>query len=75
MKERKNIRCEIHCQKGKKIEAEFPADQGIYEAEGIHIEVTEEVRNGCQCGGIWVKMKNESCRENQNLRMEKPIRV
>lgn len=75
MTERKKIRCEIHCQKGKKIEAELSAEQGIYEAEGVHVEVTEEVKNGCRYGRIRVKMKNESCRENQNLRMEKPIRV
>lgn len=75
MIERKNIRCEIYCQKGKQIEAELSADQGIYETEGVHIEVLEEVRNGCRYGGIRIKMKNESCWENQNLRMKKPIRV
>lgn len=61
MIERKNIRCEIYCQKGKQIEAELSADQGIYETEGVHIEVLEEVRNGCRYGGIRIKMKNESC--------------
>ena len=75
MAEKKNIRCQIHCQKGKKIEAEFSINTGAYEKDGIHIEVTETVVDGCRYGEIRLNMKNESCRENFNLRMEKPLRV
>lgn len=75
MMEKKNIRCQIHCQKGKEINAEIPADTGIYENEGIRVEVKEDSVGGCQFGEIRLNMKNESCRENFNLRMEKPIRV
>ena len=80
MAEKKNIRCQIHCQKGKRIDAEismaFDAiDTGIYEKDGIRIEVKENTTDRCRFGEIRLNMKNESCRENFNLRMEKPIRV
>lgn len=75
MTEKKKFRCQIHCQKDKKISADIPADTGIYENEGIRIEVKENSVGGCQYGEIRLNMKNESCRENFNLRMEKPIRV
>ena len=80
MAEKRNIRCQIHCQKGKRIDAEISMalnaiDTGIYEKDNIHLEVTENVIDGCRCGEIRLNMKNESCRENFNLRMEKPIRV
>lgn len=41
MAEKKNIRCQIHCQKGRVIHAEFGRDTGVYDQEGIHIEVEE----------------------------------
>ena len=75
MEEKKNIRCQIHCQKGKEINAEFSIDTGIYEQDGIRIEVKDHATDGCRYGEIRLHMKNESCRENFNLRMEKPIRV
>ncbi len=75
MTEKNNIRCQVNCQKGKRIDAEIPMDTGIYEEEGIHIEVTEKNMEGCRLGEILLDMKNESCRENWNLRMEKPIRI
>ncbi len=71
----KNLKIEINCQKGKRIDAEFSADPGIYETESIRIEMAETITDGCRLGKIQLKMKNESCRENFNLRMEKPIRV
>ncbi len=73
--EKKNIRCQIFCQRGKRIDAEIPADTGWYEKDGVRIEVTEDAMNGCWCGKIRLNMKNESCRGNQNLSMEKPIRL
>lgn len=75
MTEKNNLRCQVNCQKGKRIDAEIPMDTGIYEEEGIHIEVTEKNMEGCRSGEILLDMKNESCRENWNLRMEKPIRI
>ncbi|MBD5395785.1 MAG: hypothetical protein HDR71_16325 [Lachnospiraceae bacterium] len=75
MTEKKNIRCQIYCQKGKKIDAEVSLDTGIYEKDGIRLEVKDKVIDGCRFGEIRLGMKNESCRENCNLRMEKPIRV
>ena len=75
MIEGKNLRCQIYCQKGKRIEADIPADTGIYEKEGIYIELIEEMTDGCQCGKIRLKMKNEACKENDNLRMERPVRI
>ena len=75
MTEKENIRCRIHCQKGKRIDAEFSMDTGIYEKDGIRIEVKDSVIDGCRYGEIRLSIKNESCRENFNLRMEKPIRV
>lgn len=71
----KKIRCQINCQKGKSINAEFSADTEIYEKENICIQVSQEVTNGCQCGKICLSIKNEACRENHNLRMEKPIQI
>ena len=71
-----NIRCQIQCQKGRSIVAEFPADTGVYDKEGVHLEVSEKrSENGCQCGEIRLSIKNESSRENYNLSMEQPIRV
>ena len=75
MMEKKNVRCQIHCQKGKRIDVEFPMDTGIYDEDGIHIEVKDNAADGCRYGEIRLNMKNESCRENFNLRMERPIRV
>lgn len=75
MAEKKNIRCQIHCQKGKRIDAELSVDTGIYEKDGIQIEVKDHMADGCRYGEIRLNIKNESCRENFNLRMEKPIRV
>ena len=80
MAEKRNIRCQIRCQKGKRIDAEISMafnaiDTGFYEKDNICLEVAENVIDGCRCGEIRLNMKNESCRENFNLRMEKPIRV
>ena len=75
MAEGKNIRCQIYCQKGKLIEAEFPADTGIYEEEGVRAQLTEKAADGCRFGEFRLNMKNESFRENDNLRAEKPIRL
>ena len=75
MAEKKKIRCQIHCQKDRKIDAEFSPDTGIYEKDGVCIEVREQVTEGCRFGEIRLNMKNESCRENFNLRMEKPVKV
>lgn len=74
MAERK-LRCQIYCQKGKMVEAEFSMDSGIHEKDGIYIEVKEGVSDGCRIGKLRLDMKNESCRENFNLRMEKPVTV
>ncbi len=75
MAEKKHIKCQIYCQKGKRIDAKLSTDTGIYEKEGIYIEVAEHEANGYRYGTIRLNMNNESCRENFNLRMEKPIRV
>lgn len=71
----KNIKCQVYCQKGKRIDAEFSVNMGTYEKDGIYVEIRDNVIDGCQYGEIRLNMKNESCRENFNLRMEKPIRV
>ena len=75
MAEKKKIRCQIHCQKDRKIDAEFSPDTGNYEKDGVFVEVREQVVDGCRFGEIRLNMKNESCRESFNLRMEKPVRV
>lgn len=75
MKEKKNIKIQINCQKGKRIDAEFSIDSGIYEADDIQIEVSETITDGCRLGKIRLQMKNEACRENFNLRMDKPIQI
>lgn len=74
MVEEKDFRCQIYCQKGKKIDTKFPINTEIYE-EGIHIGLIEKVIDGCQYGEIQLNIENESCRGNDNLRMEKPLRV
>lgn len=75
MDKEKNLRCEIRLQKGKRIDAEIPAHTGIYEKEGIYIEVAQKAFNGYQYGEIRLNIKNEACVENYNLEMEKPIKV
>ena len=75
MIDKKNLRCQIYCQKEKSIHAEFSIEPGIYETESIRIQVAESITGGCRLGKIRMNMKNEACRENFNLRMEKPIRV
>ena len=69
------IRCQIHCQKGKTIDAEFPSDTGVYEEEGIYVEIKEQDTGGCKVGEIRLDIKNGSCIENYNLRMDRPIKV
>ena len=71
----KNLKCQINCQKGKRIDAEFSVEPGIYETESVRIKVSEKITGGCRLGKIKLNLKNEACRENFNLRMEKPIRV
>ena len=75
MNREKAIRCQVYCQKGKSITAEISGDTGIYEKEGIRIEVREKAVEGCRLGEIRLDMENESCRENDNLRMERPVCV
>lgn len=75
MKDKKNLKCQINCQKGKRIDVEFSMESGMYETESVRIEVTENITDGCRLGKIRLNLKNEACRENFNLRMEKPIRV
>ena len=62
MAEKKSIKCQVYCQKGKKIDAELSADTGIYEKDNIRIEVIEKPEDGCRFGEIRLNMKNESCR-------------
>lgn len=71
----RNIRCQIRRQKGKEIDVEIPAHIGVYEKDGIHIEVSENSLNGCQYARIRLNIENNACTENDNLRTEKPIRV
>lgn len=75
MSETPKVRCEIYCQKGKSLNAVFPVNTGGYEQNGIRVNLTERTENGCRLGEISVRIKNESCRENDNLRMENPIRI
>ena len=70
----KNLRCQIYCQKGKRIDAEIPVNTGIYK-EGFRLELTEKEAEGCRFGEIRLNMKNEACTENHNLRAEKPVKV
>ena len=70
-----NIRCEIQFQKGKHIYAEFPVNEKGFSKDGFHIQVTEVSEDGCRIGKLSLHIKNESCRENANLDMEKPVRI
>lgn len=105
MKENRNVRCVIHCQKGKQVEAEVSMGMnesvdwagsmgaavsvntegsgdaagwgtaGVFEKDGVRLEVAEYADNGLRLGRLRLALKNESCRENFNLRMETPICV
>lgn len=87
MPETTDVRCEIYCQKGKFLNAAFslkvqtselsslPVHTGGYEKDGVRVTITEQEINGCQIGEISVHIRNESCRENDNLRAESPVRV
>lgn len=75
MEKEKRIRCQIFCQRGKTIEAELSADTKAYEGDGIWIWVSEREEGGCRLGKLRLEMKNESCRGNDNLRADRPIRV
>lgn len=75
MGEEKNIRCQIHCQKGRRIDAELSKDTGIYEKDGVYLEIKDRIIEEGRYGEIRLDMKNDSCGENSNLKMEKPIRV
>ncbi len=70
-----NIRCEIQFQKEKHIYAEFPMNTEGFLKDGFHIQVMEERKDACRFGKIYLHIKNESCRENANLKMEKPVRI
>lgn len=69
------IRCQVHCQKGKAMEAEISMDTGIYENQDMRIEVRMETKGGCCLSEIRLELYNQSCRDNQNLRMEQPVRI
>jgi hypothetical protein len=72
----KYVRCQINCQKGRRIEAEFPAEDRVYEQEDMRLSVAEHpAGKGVRYGTIRLNLKNESCRENKNLAMEKPVRL
>ena len=75
--EKKELKIQINCQKGKRIDARLPMDSGagLYEEEGVRIKVSETMTGRCRLGKIQLVMKNEACTENFNLRMEKPVRV
>lgn len=73
--EKRTIRCQVFCQRGKRIHAEISPDTGVYEGDGIRIEAAEERINGCRCGKFRLNMRNESCQGNLNLQMEHPIRL
>lgn len=75
MDAKRNVRVRIHYQKGKSADVELSINSGVYEAESICMEMTETAVDGCRLGEIHLTLKNEACRENFNLRMEKPIRV
>ena len=70
-----NIRCEIQFQKGKHIYAEFPVNEKGFSKDGFHIQVTEVSEDSCRIGKLSLHIKNESCRGNANLDMEKPVRI
>ena len=63
-----NIRCEIYCQKGKSIYGEFSLNSGVYEKDGIRIEITENIGEGVRKGRLSLHIKNTSNTENFNLR-------
>lgn len=70
-----NIRCEIYCQKGKSIYGEFSLSSGVYEKDGIRIEITENIGEGVRKGRLSLHIKNTSNTENFNLRAERPVRI
>lgn len=70
-----NIRCEIRFQKEKHIYAEFPRNTKGFSKDGFHIQVLEETEGDCRIGKLSLHIKNESCRENANLDMEKPVTI
>ena len=69
------VRCEIQFQKGKHLYAEFPLNTSGFSKDGFHVQVTEESQDGCRLGKISLQIKNQSCRENANLAMEKPVKL
>ena len=74
MEAAKTIRFEINLQKGRQICAQAPVN-GAYEADGVRVEVKQAARGACQWGEIRVALQNESCRENWNLALSRPVRV
>ena len=75
MTEQKKLRIQINCQKSKTVETELLMNTDGCEKDGIHIEVSERIVDGCRLGELRLKIKNETNQESFNLRMEKPIRV
>ena len=69
------IRVEIHCQKGKRVEIEVPRNGGIVEKDGMEISVSETAESGCAVGHLRLKIKPETLTESFNLTMEAPVRV
>ena len=75
MTERKKMRIQINCQKGKTVETELLMNTGGCEKDGIRVEVSERTVEGCRLGELRMTIKSETNQESYNLRMEKPIRV
>ena len=43
MKDKRILKCQINCQKGKRMDAEFSMESGMYETESVRIELTEKI--------------------------------
>lgn len=75
MIQQKQIRLKINCQKGKTVEIKLPLNTTGYEKDGIHIEVSQHISDGCLLGKLRLEIENDPLSENANLAMEKPIKI
>ena len=68
----------LNRQKSGKQELEaVRGEKGAFEAqaEGVSAGLWLEETNGCVLGRVKVSLKNESCRENDNLALTNPVTV
>ena len=75
MAEQTKVRCQINLRNNETRTAEFLINSGVYNHDGLQMEVTETTVNGCRLGQLHLEIQRDGCWDTISLKMEHPIRV